>query len=105
MTSGDGNYKTFRIDKAKHPACAVSQNTYKVYKDEKGRPGDVEFMAQVILVDFDTYSMNQRDTLNFVTFFSKYIFHSYLYRSILDLDQTKIQVYWVLYPAMMDIWN
>ena len=61
MTSGDGNYKTFRIDKAKHPACAVSQNTYKVYKDEKGRPGDVEFMAQVILVDFDTYSMNQRE--------------------------------------------
>ena len=63
MTSGDGNYKTFRIDKVKHPACAVPQNTYKVYKDEKGRPGDVEFMAQVILVDFDTYSMNQRETL------------------------------------------
>ena len=55
MTSGDGNYKTFRIDKVKHPACAVQQNTYKVYKDERSGPNNVEFMAEVILVDLNIY--------------------------------------------------
>ena len=59
MTSGDGNYKTFRIDKVKHPACAVQQNTYKVYKDERSGPNNVEFMAEVILVDLNIYHTNK----------------------------------------------
>ena len=71
MTSGDGNYKTFRIDKVKYPTCAVPQATYKVYKDQKSSPSDVEFMAQVIIVDFDTCSMNKRDKMKFAAFVSK----------------------------------
>ena len=62
MTSGDGNYRTFRIDKVKHPACAVPQNTYKVYKDQRSGPDDVEFMAEVILVDLNIYHVNNCDS-------------------------------------------
>ena len=102
MTSGDGNYKTFRIDKVKHPACAVQQNTYKVYKDERSGPNNVEFMAEVILVDLNIYHTNNTIS-HLYPFFSKYVFLSYFYRSDLDLDPT--EVYWALVPAITDIWN
>ena len=101
MTSGDGNYKTFRIDKVKHPACAVQQNTYKVYKDERSGPNNVEFMAEVILVDLNIYHTNNTKR-NLYPFFSNFFF-SYFYRSDLDLDPT--EVYWALVPAITDIWN
>ena len=64
MTSGDGNYKTFRIDKVKYPTCAVPQATYKVYKDQKSSPSDVEFMAQVIIVDSNIYSIDKNEILS-----------------------------------------
>ena len=104
MTSGDGNYKTFRIDKVKHPACAVQQNTYKVYKDERSGPNNVEFMAEVILVDLNIYHTNNMlHKKKFVALLSKCVFLSYFYRSDLDLDPT--EVYWALVPAITDIWN
>ena len=74
MTSGDGNYKTFRIDKAKHPTCAVPQATYKVYKDQKSSPSDVEFMAQVIIVDSNIYSIDKRDKNEILSFLFKIFF-------------------------------